>query len=108
MDITHYSRRVGINAQKYYKETLFKGDHLMIGLNCLEPGQSQPVHDHPDSDKAYVVMEGRGVFTVGSESRAAGPGEIIWVAAGVPHGVENRSEIRLVLLVSIGPPPKKD
>ncbi len=102
---THYRDHVGSRQDKHYKATLFEGDHLMVGLNCLEPGQSQPIHDHGGADKVYVVMEGRGLFKVGEETREAGVGEVVWASAGVPHGVENQGSQRLVLLVSIAPPP---
>lgn len=104
--IKNYRDHVGTQSTKFYKDTLFEGDHLMVGINCLEPGQVQPVHDHADQDKVYLVMEGRGLFTVGQEVREAGPGEVVWAAAGVPHGVKNKSDARLVLIVNIAPPPK--
>jgi quercetin dioxygenase-like cupin family protein len=105
---THYKDHVGARADKHFKATLFSGEHLMVGVNCLEPGQSQPVHDHSEADKVYIVMEGRGRFFVGDETREAEPGEVVWAAAGVPHGVENKGSERLVLLVGIGPAPKGD
>lgn len=95
----------GSRADKYYKDTLFEGDQLMIGINCLEPGQTQTVHDHKHADKAYIVIEGEGTFTVGEEQYTAGPGEVIFAPAGVPHGVENTGAERLVIVVSIAPPP---
>ena len=106
-NFTHYDAHVGSRPDKYYKATLFQGDYAMVGLNCLEPGQVQPVHDHADADKVYVVMEGRGQFTVGDKTREAGEGEVVWAPSGVPHGVENKAEVRLVLLVGIAPPPGK-
>lgn len=102
---THYRAHVGARAGKHYKATLFQGDHLMIGINCLEPGQVQLAHEHAGADKVYLVMEGTGWFTVGEETREAGAGEVVWAPAGVPHGVENRANARLVLLVGIAPPP---
>jgi mannose-6-phosphate isomerase-like protein (cupin superfamily) len=78
---------------------------MMLGINCLGPGQRQDVHDHANQDKAYVVMDGVGAFSVGDEQFSAGPGEIVWAAAGVPHGVENQGSERLVILVTIAPPP---
>ncbi len=101
----NYRDHVGARADKFYKDTLFKGEHLMVGLNCLEPGQIQAVHDHAGADKMYVVLEGSGRFTVGPDSRAARSGDVVWAPAGVPHGVENNGNERLVLLVGIGPPP---
>ena len=100
-----YRDHIGSREGKHYKATMFQGGQLMVGLNCLEPGQTQPVHDHSDADKVYIVMEGRGWFTVGEETRAAGPGEVVFAPAGEPHGVENRSEERLVMIVNIAPPP---
>ena len=104
-NITHYRDHVGASPHKFYKTTLFRGDFLMIGLNCLEPGQVQPVHDHADQDKFYLVLEGTGVFTVDDVEQEASPGHIVWTPAGVSHGVRNVGQERLVLLVGMAPPP---
>src|ERR671915_2398164 len=58
---------VGSQPEKFYKTTLWQGDHAMVGLNCLEPGQTQKVHAHDGADKFYLVLEGSGIFTVGDE-----------------------------------------
>jgi mannose-6-phosphate isomerase-like protein (cupin superfamily) len=105
--IKNYRDYTGARPDKFYKDTLFTGQHLMVGINCLEAGQVQAVHDHADQDKVYIVMEGRGHFTVGDEVCEAGPGSIVWAAAGVPHGVENRGNQRLVIIVHMAPPPQK-
>jgi len=104
--IVHYRERVGANPEKFYKTTLFQAKHLMIGLNCLEPGQIQAVHDHADQDKFYYVIEGTGHFTIGEDLSEVGPGHVVWAAAGIPHGVENRGSERLVILMGIAPSPK--
>lgn len=104
-NVTHYHDHIRVRQDKHFKETLFQGDNLMLGINCLEPGQVQPVHDHADADKVYIVMEGAGQFTVGEDAFVAGSGEVVWAPAGIAHGVENRDNERLVLLVGISPPP---
>jgi quercetin dioxygenase-like cupin family protein len=104
--LTNYRQHVGAKPDKFYKTTLFRGDFLMLGLNCLEPGQVQPVHDHADQDKFYAVLEGVGVFTVGDDEQAAVPGVVVWAPAGLPHGVCNAGTERLVLLMGIAPPPQ--
>lgn len=101
-----FHNHTGARPDKFFKATLFQGDRLMVGLNCLEPGQIQHVHDHSDQDKVYAVLEGSGRFTVGDETREAGEGIIVWARAGVPHGVENTGSTRLTVLVCIAPPPK--
>ena len=106
-NIAHYKDYVGAKAEKFYKATLFQGENLMIGLNCLEPGQVQHVHEHADQDKFYFVLEGVGLFTVGDEVTEVGEGHVVWAAAGVPHGVENRGSERLTILMGIAPAPHK-
>lgn len=101
-----YRDHADSRPDKFYKATLFEGDMMMVGLNCLEPGQIQPVHDHADQDKVYVVLEGSGRFTVGDEVRTAAAGTVVWAQAGAPHGVENTGTTRLTVLVCIAPPPK--
>ena len=100
-----YRDHAGASAERFFKATLFRSDRLLLGLNCLEPGQAQAAHDHADQDKFYFVVEGEGVFTVGAETRSAGPGLAVWAPAGVAHGVVNEGAVRLVLLVGIAPSP---
>ena len=100
-----YAEHAGADAERFFKATLFRSGRLLLGLNCLEPGQAQAVHDHADQDKFYFVLEGEGAFTVGAEARTAGRGVAVWAPAGVEHGVVNRGSRRLVLLVGIAPSP---
>ena len=86
------------------KSDLFAGRQLFVGLNCFEPGQTQPVHVHTGADKFYLVVSGRARMTVGVETEEAGPGTVVWAPAHVPHGVAEALE-RTVLLVGIAPPP---
>jgi len=102
---TDYRAHSGARPDKFYKATLFQSERLLLGLNCLEPGQTQAVHDHADQDKFYFVVEGEGEFVVGEEKRTAGPGVAVWVPAGTPHGVTNTGSQRLVVLMGIAPAP---
>jgi len=100
-----YRTHTGSKEDKEYKATLFRSTRLLLGLNCLEPGQSQHAHRHPDQDKFYFVVEGEGEFTIGEEVRTVGAGVAVWAPFGTYHGVTNRGECRLVLLMGIAPAP---
>lgn len=97
--------RTGRSDPKHYKTTLVRSDRLMLGLNCLEPGQSQRVHTHEGQDKFYLVLEGDGEFTVGGERRREGAHSLVWAPAGVEHGVENTGRERLVIFMGMAPAP---
>lgn len=106
--MTHFidpSRSAAFDTTKVSKSDLVQGDHLFLGLSCLEPGQSQKVHTHAGADKFYLVVSGKARITVGTETREVGPGTIAWCPAGEPHGVEAALE-RTVLLVGMGPGPR--
>ena len=96
----------GSQPEKFYKSTLWQGEHVMAGLNCLEPGQTQKTHAHQGADKFYFVLEGSGKFKVGDEEREADTGTLVVAPAGIPHGVSNEGNGRLSLLVAIAPPFK--
>lgn len=96
---------VGVRDEAFYKTTLFRSDGLLLGLNCLEPGQTQHAHDHADQDKFYYVVAGHGRFQLNDQFTTAGPGSVVWAAAGVVHGVTNTGTERLTLLVGIAPAP---
>lgn len=95
----------GAAAEKFYKTTLFRAEGLMLGLNCLEPCQIQSPHVHEDQDKFYYVVEGEGRFWLGDEQVPVAAGAVVWAPAGQSHGVENKGDGRLTLLVGIAPAP---
>ena len=99
----NWREHTGVRPDKYYKTTLWQGEHLMIGLNCLEPNQIQGVHAHQGADKVYFVLEGCGRFTIGDREEEAAAGMLVVAPAGVPHGVTNTGTERLSLLVAISP-----
>jgi len=90
---------------KMAKIALASTPRAQVDLYCLEPGQSQKVHAHDSQDKVYVVLEGRGRFTLDGAEHALAAGEALVSAAGRQHGVANDSGARLLLLVFMAPPP---
>ena len=101
-NIIDYRAHVGSNPDRQFKATLFQSERLMLGLNCLEPGQSQPAHIHDAAAKFYYVVEGRARFTVGDAQVEAAAGDVVVCPAGERHGIEEALE-RTTLLVGIAP-----
>jgi mannose-6-phosphate isomerase-like protein (cupin superfamily) len=102
----NWQDHAGLQADKFYKTTLWQGEHASVGLNCLEPGQTQKVHTHDGADKFYFVLQGIGKFTVGDQQTDAGAGTLVVAPSGIAHGVTNTANDRLSLLVTIAPPFK--
>ena len=70
MYMIDYRDHTGSSAEKFFKSTLFQSSHLLLGLNCLEPGQTQATHTHAVQDKFYFVKGWCG-FLLRHRSRAA-------------------------------------
>lgn len=100
LDARHFS------PEKMQKVNLFATTDLFLDVYCFEPGQKQKVHVHEKSTKYYIVLEGHARFEVGGEVKNLGPGQAVLARAGEPHGVENITDDRLVLLVGMAPPPE--
>ena len=105
-NFSHYQEHVGANPARWFKSTIFLSPNMLVGMDCLEPGQAQPPHQHAGRDKLYYVVEGQGAFTVGDETRELGPGGLAWAPADTAHGVVNTGPGRLVLLITMAPEPK--
>jgi len=74
---------------------------LSAGIYTLDAGATDLQRPHTE-DELYYVVTGRGVVTVGEETRPVVPGSVVFVAAGVPHRFHDIAE-RLELLVMFGP-----
>ncbi|MDX1495069.1 MAG: cupin domain-containing protein [Longimicrobiales bacterium] len=90
---------------KMGKSTLFLSDRMLVGLNTFEPGQEHALHAHADQDKAYFTLEGRGVFLLEGRELEMEAGQMLVAPEGVPHGVRNTSDERLIVLVFMAPAP---
>ena len=74
---------------------------LSAGIYTLDAGATDPQQPHTE-DELYYVVAGRGMVTVGAETRPVVPGTVVFVAAAVPHRFHDIAE-RLELLVMFGP-----
>jgi len=107
MDVVDVIAAQRFAAAKMQKVNLFESERMFCDVYCFEPGQTQALHGHADSDKVYVVLSGHGQFTIGEEHRHLGPNQATLAPAGVEHGVVNDSRERLTVLVFMAPHPGK-
>ena len=91
--------------EKMGKSTIFQSPRLLVGLNAFEPGQSHALHAHAGQDKMYFVVEGAGLFLLQDAELPMRAGDLLVAPEGVPHGVRNNSDARLLLLAVLAPSP---
>jgi len=93
------------SPEKMGKSTLFSSERIMVGLNAFEPGQEHKLHAHEGMDKVYHVIEGSGVFVLEDRNLAMEAGVMLIAPEGVPHGIKNTGEERLLVLAILAPSP---
>jgi len=84
-----------------YLEFLRRGS-MSCGLYVLPAGATDEQRPHTE-DEVYVVTAGGSLFTAGDETREVRAGDVLFVAAGVPHRFHDISE-ELRIVVIFAPP----
>ena len=102
--IQHLPDRATFRPDAMTKVDCFRSHRLIVGLNCLEPGQAQAVHTHAGADKFYVVLSGKATFIIGEREVTAGPGDLVVAPAGIAHGIAGAAE-RTIVLMAMAPAP---
>ena len=90
---------------KMGKSTIFRSEHVMVGVNAFEPGQEHTLHTHQGMDKVYQVVEGEGLFLLDGKEIPIKAGILVIIPKGVPHGIRNTGGKRLLLLAILAPAP---
>lgn len=90
---------------KMGKSTLFQSERILVGLNAFLPGQEHALHAHEGMDKVYHVLTGRGRFLLEDREIPMSPGVMLIAPSGVPHGIRNDGEERLVVAAILAPGP---
>ena len=70
------------------------------------PGEGPKLHHHP-YDETFIILEGRVLVRVGSETVDGGPGDIVIGPPGIPHGFTNLGPGQARLVCIHGAPAMK-
>lgn len=92
------SRLPGPNGERFVP--LFRHGTLIVEIYAPRGHDPQTPHAQ---DELYVVAAGSGTFFDGTTRRDFGPGDLIFVAAGVPHRFENFTDDLAVWVMFYGP-----
>ena len=78
----------------------FSRGSLIVKLYA--PRDTDPQRPHAQ-DEVYVVVRGGGRFVVGAERHPFGPGDLLFVPAGVEHRFEDFGDDLVVWVIFYGP-----
>ena len=69
----------------------------------LKPGKGHDFHKHPDQEEVIVVVSGQVEQWLDREKRVLGPGDSVFIPAGVVHASFNAGTAEAKLAAILGP-----
>jgi quercetin dioxygenase-like cupin family protein len=81
------------------------GERLMVCRLRFRPHLDTPVHSHPH-EQITLVEKGRVRFSIGSDTRVVGPGDVLHFPPGVLHGATMLEEE--VVLIDVFTPIREE
>lgn len=100
---TEIERLPGKTHHWYCKPELIADTNLMFVRAHLLPGQAHGFHYHPQMEEILYVLSGEAEQWVEREKRRLGPGDSIWLKAGMVHGTYNVGAEILDFLAILAP-----
>ena len=85
------------------KRLLYPVRHGSMRVGIYAPRAGRDPQGPHDQDEIYIVASGRGSFVKGTERRPFGPGDLIFVEAGVEHRFEDIGDDFATWVVFWGP-----
>lgn len=92
------SRLPGPNGEPFVQMVC----HSSMSVEYFAPRGEDTQQPH-EQDELYVVVSGNGEFVNGPRRHTFGPGDVMFVPAGVAHRFENFSDDFAVWVVFYGP-----
>jgi mannose-6-phosphate isomerase-like protein (cupin superfamily) len=76
--------------------------HGTLSIELYAPRHRDPQSPHT-RDEVYAVVQGSGLFRNGQDRTRFGPGDVLFVPAGIEHRFEEFSEDLVVWVFFYGP-----
>lgn len=74
-----------------------------LAEETLPPGCAVTPHRHRQIEEIYYIVSGRGLMTVGEETREVGAGDAVYIPRGHRHTLDNTGDDPIKLILVCGP-----
>jgi len=91
--------QLGINQVQLFARVM---EHGSMSVEIYRPQETDLQKPH-QQDELYVVMSGSGEFVNGGMRNDFGPGDVLFVPAGIEHRFENFTDDFVTWVIFYGP-----
>lgn len=93
------------NPRFFVRRRIFLTDSMHFNIYCIEPGQSNPLHKHSQSDEICYFVQGTGDVIIGDEIGAVKSGDCVHIPKDVGHEIINTGTERMIVVLAQSPLP---
>jgi len=86
-DLKRYTFPTHINDLIFDRSEASSSEAFMV---VLHEGQATPLHQHPDTEQIFYVLEGHGILTISGAEKNTGPlvpGDVVRVPPSTLHSI---------------------
>ena len=69
-----------------------------VARMTIPPGETNLVHNHPNDEQIYLILEGSGSVQIGDERVEVDEGDVISLPANIPHAFYNTTHNETIVL----------
>lgn len=89
------------------RKKLVSSEKIIAEICCYMPGQSTVKHLHPKQDEIFYIVDGKGIITFEDQDVHVSRSSVVFVPAGVKHGIQTVEDSNLLLMFIKSPGPSK-
>jgi len=78
------------------------GGAFLMFEDEMEAGKATPLHQHPEADETFYMLEGEILLDIDGEQRTVGAGGVAVLPRGVPHAYRVISAARMLCIHTPG------
>jgi mannose-6-phosphate isomerase-like protein (cupin superfamily) len=96
---THITQYDGSVFHTYFYGDTNESNNVITGVAIIEPNNEiHPAHQH-EGEEFLMILEGQGTWSLDGKESPAKQGDMLYVAAGVMHGIFNSGSKPLKFVV---------
>lgn len=91
-----------IRTNDHYTKVLYTGTHLQYVAKAIPPGVSIGLEAHPDTSQNVMVVDGKGMATLGDDTEQLDPTKSIDIEPGTDYDLtaDDKSWLRVLIIYS--------
>jgi mannose-6-phosphate isomerase-like protein (cupin superfamily) len=95
-EVINFARKFALLAEQWAPRVVAELNHYQFKVVRIEGDFIW--HDHPETDEAFIVIDGELRIDFRDRSVVLGPGEMFVVPKGTEHKPFARSEVKMLLI----------